>query len=52
MERASDILRIISARKAAGEPFALATVVRTVSATAAKASARYSGTSSSSAAVK
>src|SRR6476619_8649621 len=40
MERASDILRIISARKAAGEPFALATVVRTVSATAAKAGAK------------
>jgi len=40
MERASDILRIISARKAAGEPFALATVVRTVAATAAKAGAK------------
>jgi len=40
MERASDILRIISARKAAGEPFALATVVRTVSATAAEAGAK------------
>jgi xanthine dehydrogenase accessory factor len=40
MERASDILRIISAREAAGEPFALATVVRTVSATAAKAGAK------------
>jgi xanthine dehydrogenase accessory factor len=37
MDRASDILGIISARKAAGEPFALATVVRTVAATAAKA---------------
>ena len=40
MERAADILRIISARKAAGEPFALATVVRTVAATAAKAGAK------------
>jgi xanthine dehydrogenase accessory factor len=40
MERASDILRIISTRKAAGEPFALATVVRTVAATAAKAGAK------------
>lgn len=40
MDRASDILRIISARKAAGEPFALATVVRTVAATAAKAGAK------------
>jgi xanthine dehydrogenase accessory factor len=40
MDRASDILGIISARKAAGEPFALATVVRTVAATAAKAGAK------------
>ena len=40
MDRASDILRIISARKAAGEPFALATVVRTVATTAAKAGAK------------
>jgi xanthine dehydrogenase accessory factor len=40
MDRASDILRIISARRAAGEPFALATVVRTVAATAAKAGAK------------
>ena len=40
MERASDILGIISARRAAGEPFALATVVRTVAATAAKAGAK------------
>jgi xanthine dehydrogenase accessory factor len=40
MDRASDILRIISTRKAAGEPFALATVVRTVAATAAKAGAK------------
>ena len=40
MDRASDILRIISARKTAGEPFALATVVRTVAVTAAKAGAK------------
>jgi xanthine dehydrogenase accessory factor len=40
MDRASDILRIISTHKAAGEPFALATVVRTVAATAAKAGAK------------
>ena len=40
MDRATDILGIISARKAAGEPFALATVVRTVAATAAKAGAK------------
>jgi xanthine dehydrogenase accessory factor len=40
MDRASDILGIISARKVAGEPFALATVVRTVAATAAKAGAK------------
>lgn len=38
--RASDILDIVSSRKAAGEPFALATVVRTVAATAAKAGAK------------
>jgi xanthine dehydrogenase accessory factor len=38
--QAPDILAIISARQAAGEPFALATVVRTVAATAAKAGAR------------
>jgi xanthine dehydrogenase accessory factor len=37
---APDILDIISTRKAAGEPFALATVVRTVAATAAKAGAK------------
>src|SRR5262249_12839698 len=35
-----DILRIISSRKAAGEPFVVATVVRTVAATAAKAGAK------------
>ncbi len=40
MRNALDILDIISARKVAGEPFALATVVRTVSATAAKAGAK------------
>ena len=40
MDRATDILDIISTRKAAGEPFALATVVRTVAATAAKAGAK------------
>src|SRR5579862_9714734 len=40
MARAPDILDIISTRKAAGEPFALATVVRTVAATAAKAGAK------------
>jgi xanthine dehydrogenase accessory factor len=40
MERAPDILDVISTRKAAGEPFALATVVRTVAATAAKAGAK------------
>jgi xanthine dehydrogenase accessory factor len=38
--RAPDILEIISTRKTAGEPFALATVVRTVAATAAKAGAK------------
>jgi xanthine dehydrogenase accessory factor len=40
MNRASDILERISAMKAKGEPFALATVVRTVSVTAAKAGAK------------
>ena len=40
MDRAADILDLISARKAKGEPFALATVVRTVAATAAKAGAK------------
>ena len=40
MSEAHDILRLISAKRAAGEPFALATVVRTVSATAAKAGAK------------
>jgi xanthine dehydrogenase accessory factor len=37
---AHDILGVISDRQAAGEPFALATVVRTVAATAAKAGAK------------
>ena len=40
MGRAEDILNTISTRRAAGEPFALATVVRTVAATAAKAGAK------------
>jgi len=40
MDHAHDILKLISAKRAAGEPFALATVVRTVSATAAKAGAK------------
>jgi len=40
VDHAPDILDIISTRKAAGEPFALATVVRTVAATAAKAGAK------------
>jgi xanthine dehydrogenase accessory factor len=40
MRDAVDILRSINSRKAAGEPFALATVVRTVATTAAKAGAK------------
>ena len=40
MKKATDILGIISSRRAAGEPFVLATVVRTVAATAAKAGAK------------
>jgi xanthine dehydrogenase accessory factor len=40
MGSASDILALISSKRAAGEPFALATVVRTVAATAAKAGAK------------
>ena len=40
MNRATDILDSISTLKAKGEPFALATVVRTVSVTAAKAGAK------------
>jgi xanthine dehydrogenase accessory factor len=38
--RAADVLETISQMKARGEPFALATVVRTVAATAAKAGAK------------
>ncbi len=40
MDRASDVLDLISTMKATGKPFALATVVRTVSVTAAKAGAK------------
>jgi xanthine dehydrogenase accessory factor len=40
MDRSTDILDIIATRKSTGEPFALATVVRTVAATAAKAGAK------------
>jgi len=40
MGRPGDILDLISGLKAKGEPFALATVVRTVAATAAKAGAK------------
>jgi xanthine dehydrogenase accessory factor len=40
MARSTDILEIIASRKSAGEAFALATVVRTVAATAAKAGAK------------
>ena len=40
MPHAPDILDTISTRTAAGEPFAVATVVRTVAATAAKAGAK------------
>ena len=40
MDHANDILDMIYDRKATGRPFALATVVRTVSATAAKAGAK------------
>jgi len=40
MDGAPDILMLISQKRAAGEPFALATVVRTVAATAAKAGAK------------
>lgn len=40
MTKAPDILEIVSAKKARGERFALATVVRTVSMTAAKAGAK------------
>jgi xanthine dehydrogenase accessory factor len=40
VNRADDVLDMISTRKSSGEPFALATVVRTVAATAAKAGAK------------
>ena len=40
MDHAHDILKLISTKRAAGEPFALATVVRTVSVTDAKAGAK------------
>jgi len=40
MDSKSDIVDIVSTRKAQGVPFALATVVRTVAATAAKAGAK------------
>jgi len=40
VKHADDILEVISTRKSAGAPFALATVVRTVAATAAKAGAK------------
>jgi len=40
MNRADDILKSTAARKSSAEPFALATVVRTVAATAAKAGAK------------
>jgi len=40
MDHAHDLLALISQKRAAGQPFALATVVRTVSATAAKAGAK------------
>ncbi len=40
MNSARDILDLVSSLKAKGEPFALATVVRTVAATAAKAGAK------------
>src|SRR3984893_18176130 len=40
MAGAAGILALVSAMRARGEPFALATVVRTVAATAAKAGAK------------
>ena len=39
-EAAHDVLELVSSLKAQGQPFALATVVRTVSVTAAKAGAK------------
>jgi xanthine dehydrogenase accessory factor len=40
MGQATDLLELISSMRASGKPFALATVVRTVAATAAKAGAK------------
>ena len=40
MDRSSDVLELLPSLKARGEAFALATVVRTVAATAAKAGAK------------
>ena len=40
MQHEADIISTISTRKATGEPFAIATVVRTVAATAAKPGAK------------
>jgi xanthine dehydrogenase accessory factor len=40
MARVNDILDLVSTMREKGQPFALATVVRTVAATAAKAGAR------------
>src|SRR5262250_3157818 len=40
MQQPIDVLDAVKAMKATGEPFALATVVRTVAATAAKAGAK------------
>jgi xanthine dehydrogenase accessory factor len=40
MNRATDVLDLVSEMKAKGEPFALATVVRTIAATAVKAGAK------------
>ena len=40
MNRATDVLELVSEMKAKREPFALATVVRTVAVTAAKAGAK------------
>ena len=40
MQRHPDTLEVVAALRAQGEPFALATVVRTVSVTAAKAGAK------------
>jgi xanthine/CO dehydrogenase XdhC/CoxF family maturation factor len=40
MSKASDVMDSLSEMRAKGEPFALATVVRTVAATAVKAGAK------------